>query len=182
MAAAAPAPRRHGGAAVDGVLAVQVPAGEHVEEEAGADADGEVDGVVAPAGEQPDALEQVERVVEARHAAAPRAAHVLGGDHRAGDVAGEEEEDGDVAAGEVHSGAQELGRQRQLRGAAERAAAGEHHHRRHGGARPALAEDRPQDVRRLHRHEHLHRIACMQTLAALFSSKLFLQISKFSII
>jgi hypothetical protein len=95
-------------------------------------------------------------VVEPRQNEPALAAHVGGRDHRAGDVAGEEEEEGDVADGEVHPGAQEVGGQRQLRGAAEHAPAGEHHERGDGGAGPALAEDRPQDVGRLHRDEHLH--------------------------
>lgn len=140
----------------DSVLAVKVPPGERVEEDPRADADGQVDGVVSPAREQPDPLQYVERVVEPRQRDPALAAHVGGGDDRAGDVAGEEEEEGDVADGEVHPGAEELARQRQLRGAAEHAPAGEHHERGDGGAGPALAEDGPQDVGRLHRDEHLH--------------------------
>jgi hypothetical protein len=138
------------------VLGVEVPSGERVEEDPRADADGQVDGVVSPAREQPDPLQHVERVVEPREREPALAPHVGGRDHGAGDVAREEEEEGDVADGEVHPGAQELGWQRQLRGAAEHPAAGEHHERGDGGAGPALAEDRPQDVGRLHRDEDLH--------------------------
>lgn len=142
-------------AAVD-ILAVQVPAGEHVEEEARADADGQVNGVMPSAREQPDALRQVERVVERRQPASSHAAHVDGRDHRAGDMPGVEEEEGHVPHGEVHPGPQELRRQGQLRGAAEQAAAGEHHQRGNGSTRPLLGEDGPQDVCGLHRDEHLH--------------------------
>jgi hypothetical protein len=137
------------------VLGVEVPSGEHVEEDPRSDADGQVDGVVSPARQQPDPLERVERVVEARQRQPALAAHVGGRDDRARDVAREEEEEGDVADGEVHPGPQELLRQRELGGAAQRAPAGEHHERGDGGARPLLAEDGPQDVRRLHRDEDL---------------------------
>jgi len=138
------------------VLGVEVPPGERVEEDPGPDADSQVDGVVSPAREQPDRLEHVERVVEARERRPSLAAHVGGRDHRARDVAREEEEEGDVAHGEVHPGPQELLGQRQLRGAAQHAPAGEHHQRRDGRPRPLLRQDRPQDVRRLHRDEDLH--------------------------
>ncbi|WVZ79453.1 hypothetical protein U9M48_027029 [Paspalum notatum var. saurae] len=111
-------------AAVNGVPGVEVPPGDRVEQDARADSDGEVDGVVPPAREQPDHLQHVERVEEARERDPALAAHVGGGDDGAGDVAREEEEEGDVADGEVHAGAQELARQRQLRGAAEHAPAG----------------------------------------------------------
>jgi len=141
---------------------VEVPPGDRVEEDPGPDANGQVDGVVAPAREQPDHLEQVERVVEPREREPALAAHVGGRDDGAGDVAREEEEEGDVAHGEVHPGPQELLRQRELRGAAEHAPAGEHHERRDGGARPLLGEDGPQDVPRLHRDEHLQSSARMR--------------------
>lgn len=138
------------------VLAVQVLAGEHVEEETRTDADCQIDGVMPPAGEQPDPLSQVQRVIEARQPVAPHTAHVEGRDHRTRNVAGVEEEEGDVPNGEVHPGAQELRRQGQLRGAAEQATAGEHHESGDGSARPLLGEDGPQDVGGLHRDEHLH--------------------------
>lgn len=140
---------------------VEVPPGDRVEEDPGPDANGEVDGVVSPAREQPDPLEHVERVVEPCQRDPPLAAHVSSRDHRAGDVAREEEEEGDVAHGEVHPRAQELRRQRELRGAAEHAPAGEHHERGDSGPGTLLDEDGPQDVPRLHRDEHLH--ARMQT-------------------
>lgn len=138
------------------VLAVQVPAGEHVEEETGTDADSQVNGVMPSAREQPDALQQVECVVERRQPAPSHAAHIHGRDYRAGDMPGVEEEEGHVPHGEVHPGAQELRRQGQLRGAAEQATAGEHHERGDGGAGPLLGEDGPQNVGGLHRDEHLH--------------------------
>jgi hypothetical protein len=156
LAAAAMPLRYRRVAVVNSVLGVEVPPRERVEENPRADTDGQVDGVVPPAREQPGPLQRVERVVEARQGDPALAAHVGGRDHRAGDVAGEEEEEGDVADGEVHPGAEEVAGQRQLRGAAEHTPAGEHHERGDGGAGPALAEDRPQDVGRLHHDEDLH--------------------------
>jgi hypothetical protein len=137
------------------VLGVEVPSGERVEEDARANANSQVNGVVSPAREQPDHLEHVERVEEARQRQPPLAPHVGRRDHRARDVAREEEEEGDVAHGEVHPGAQELLRQRELGGAAQHAPASEHHERGDGRAGPLLGEDGPQDVRRLHRDEDL---------------------------